>query len=612
MYQNLAVGSGVQIAGNGSVYRLPQDAAEHLSAIGCFQRVRRTFDPRRRFFLAYGPRFDAHAGTDDFDFTDPCYQLNRFKTLFLDNQPITDPVAYLRLMQYRGIRLGKYPPTAIMHALCRLLKTHLHIDATPLLEPLADLDPFWHNLPAWQRKMALPLIDACRHLYDAFPRSPNPLDTPGVIIFHRPDSICKDQWFGSWVRLADALLPNMQFIITLPVAAKKCFPQTILNKKLVLPDVPKKTARRLPKPRPRLPKKPILLVDVDSKLPNLALMKLSRYFKEKGKDVVLVKKKALLPKVDRVFASCVFNGQVSLKRVASLKKYYGKDIRIGGSGVDLQLRLPAKIERLPADFDLYPELKDRAIGFITRGCPHKCPFCLVPVKEGQPRQVCDVADALGKNRKKLILLDDNLLSHKNAVAILDEMARMSLKVNFTQSLDIRHVTQEKAALLRRIDCMNTRFTRSNHYFSLNDNHHLAQVAKKYQMFGFRPGDNVEFIFMYGFNMTLAQDVERFRFLRTLPGAYVFAQQYRPICEDGICHNVDYFEKNADALIDELISITFTQNMRSVEKYYRWVSRKYAQTFGKLHMGLVDAIFKYNNRYNRGEYIATLAGTRKWR
>jgi hypothetical protein len=51
-------------------------------------------------------------------------------------------------------------------------------------------------------------------------------------------------------------------------------------------------------------------------------------------------------------------------------------------------------------------------------------------------------------------------------------------------------------------------------------------------------------------------------------------------------------------------------MKSMEMYYRWLSRKYALAFGKLHDRLVDTIFRYNYRYRKGEYIATLAGTRK--
>ena len=112
-------------------------------------------------------------------------------------------------------------------------------------------------------------------------------------------------------------------------------------------------------------------------------------------------------------------------------------------------------------------------------------------------------------------------------------------------------------------------------------------------------------------LALAQDVERFSFLRSLPGAYVFTQQYRPIVPGAPVHDtIPFFDDAPDTLIDELVSIVFTQNMKSMESYYKWLSRKYAVRFGRLHTGLVDTIFRYNNRHMRGEYIATLAGTRK--
>jgi len=74
--------------------------------------------------------------------------------------------------------------------------------------------------------------------------------------------------------------------------------------------------------------------------------------------------------------------------------------------------------------------------------------------------------------------------------------------------------------------------------------------------------------------------------------------------------LDFFGANPDPLIDELAGIMFTQNMKSMENYYRWVSRRYAETYGALHMGLVDTIFRYNQRHKKGEYIASLAGTKK--
>jgi hypothetical protein len=113
--------------------------------------------------------------------------------------------------------------------------------------------------------------------------------------------------------------------------------------------------------------------------------------------------------------------------------------------------------------------------------------------------------------------------------------------------------------------------------------------------------------MYGYNTTLAEDVARFRFLRALPGAYVFTQRYQPVLGGPPPDMAAFFEGDPDRLIEELISIEFTQNMKSMETYYRWLSRFYAETFGRLHMPLVDTIFRYNRRQHKGRYIATLAG-----
>ncbi len=72
---------------------------------------------------------------------------------------------------------------------------------------------------------------------------------------------------------------------------------------------------------------------------------------------------------------------------------------------------------------------------------------------------------------------------------------------------------------------------------------------------------------------------------------------------------DFFDDRADEFIDELIRIIFTRNMKSMERYHLWVSREHALKSGRLHRGLVDAVFKYNNGGRKGPYMATLGGLR---
>jgi hypothetical protein len=559
---------------------------------------------RKFFSLAYGPELRPHDGTDDFEFNDPYFRANRLSSLFHPNAAVTDPVQFLTRLHYKAIRCGRFPAKQTLQRLCSLFAEYLSIDTGRWEEKSCDFRRIWQRLKPWQQRAALPALDAARHLMDAFPKSGAPLQMAGVILIDRPSRYCSSQRFPSWIDLMDRLLPEIQFLITLPGRYLELFPNNVRRRRLSLPKV---ESPHKAKKTTRVRHGTILLLDVDSRLPNLALMKLSRHFKEQGRRVRLIRKGDLVEGAEVVYASCVFFTPASKRRVEKLRDYYGDSLVIGGSGVDLKRRLSPEVEGLGADYGLYPELGNRAIGFITRGCPYRCSFCLVPKKEGNVRHVSDL-DSLLQGRKKLILLDDNLMAYPKAGDILEKMAQRGLQVNFTQTLDIRLLNREQVSILKRIHCSNTRFTRRTYHFSLNRPSGLARIEKNYQLFEFEPSDNVEFVCMYGFDTTLEEDVERFRFLHSLPGAYVFVQEYQPVLNGVPPRMIDFFTENPDRLIDQLITITYRQNMKSMEKYYRWLSKRYAQHFGRLHKGLVDTIFRYNNRDRKGRYIATLAGT----
>ena len=601
-------GSGLVMDKAGRLTQLNRHSCELLPSAVPVVKVKMGNGIRRFFFLGYGPAACFREGQDDFDFEDPFHRLRRFKSLYDNSCPVTNPIAFLERLHYKAIRKSRYPALQTMDRLCRLLNEYLDVDASPWLEKACDFGLQWAQWKAWQKRASLPVLDAVRYMVDVFSVSGKPLDQPGVMLLDRPDLFCTAEMFPKWITLLDHLFPSMQFLLSVSEEALSRCPSDVLLKHLPLPTPPAEA------PEKKSPKRVgggnVLLIQLDGRLPNLALMKLSRYYKQKGKKVILERGKSTITGADAVYASCVFSQPPSWKRTADLKKFYGDSLILGGSGVDIEEKLPPEIEAMPADYSLYPELGDHAIGCLTRGCPFRCPFCIVPRKEGDVHQVGDLDGLLQGNRKKLILLDDNILAHPDANAFLEEMVHRDLQVNFTQTLDISLLSRETAALLRRIRCANTKFTRTVYHFSLNDTRRLGLVDKKYRLMGFTPGDNVEFVCMYGYNTTLAQDVERFRFLRSLPGAYVFVQQYQPIDGGPPPQLTHYFDDNADELIDELVRIVFTQNMKSMEKYYRWLSRFYARTFKRLHKGLVDTIFRYNQRFEKGRYIATMAGIRK--
>ncbi|MEK7684895.1 MAG: hypothetical protein AAB466_05700 [Verrucomicrobiota bacterium] len=601
LFQPPRKGSGWQILLDGSMAPIQKGDARHLHTEPAFGKPHLGSGNSGWLFLAYGRQVLAHANTDSLHFSDPHHRLRRFASLFDPQARLTDAAAFLERLHLKSVLYERGRSQAFITRLNRELSSLLEIEPTAWLAKRYDFRRAWQSLAAWQRALAVVVLDASRHVLDASAKVPDPFDQSGVMVLNGFENWCSSEHLPLFICLLDTLFPNVQFILSVPERLRAVFPDTALSKRLPIPyPLP-----RPPKPAPvRLPPGTVLLIDVDSQLPNLALMKLSRHFKNQGRRVVLVRPNVKIVRADAVFASCVFAFPQSVRLIERLRRRYGQDLQVGGSGVDVQLRLPSEIENLPPDYSLYPELGDRAIGFLTRGCPLHCPFCIVPIKEGKPRRVSDF-DSLLQGRQKLILLDDNILSHPAAMELLEEMLRRDLQVNFNQTLDLRLVTAEKAALLRRIRCSNVRFTRRNYYFSLNNSRFLDFVRHRYQLLQVTPRDNVEFVCMYGFDTTLAEDVERFQFLRSLPGGYVFLQRYRPVLGGPEADLSRFFDDRADEQIDALLRVNFTQNMKSMEVYYRWLCVLYAQMRGRVHQRLVETLFRYNKRHLMGGFLAKL-------
>jgi len=185
----------------------------------------------------------------------------------------------------------------------------------------------------------------------------------------------------------------------------------------------------------------ILLIDVDSKIPNLALMKLSAYYKSKGHEVGFC-----VSDPDKVYASVIFRKNKHM--VDGLPFFYpGADIVVGGSGYDLSVTLPDDVELMKPDYDLYPECES-SIGFSTRGCFRKCHFCIVPEKEGRFRTVQHPREWYDERFDKIMFLDNNIIADKNwFFEVTDWCIEKNLQVWFTQGLDIRLLDEEVAKQL---------------------------------------------------------------------------------------------------------------------------------------------------------------------
>lgn len=188
------------------------------------------------------------------------------------------------------------------------------------------------------------------------------------------------------------------------------------------------------------------LIDVDGHhYPNLALMKLSAWHKAQGDTVEWWWGWG---QYDRVYMSKVFDETYSPDIPEPVN---AQEIIKGGTGYGMDNRLPDEIEHIYPDYSLYPELtKDTAYGFLTRGCPRGCHFCIVAGKEG--RRSVKVADLSEwwRGQKNIVLMDPNILACPDRMELLEQLADSKAWVDINQGLDCRLLTEQNIEAINRL------------------------------------------------------------------------------------------------------------------------------------------------------------------
>lgn len=255
----------------------------------------------------------------------------------------------------------------------------------------------------------------------------------------------------------------------------------------------------------------VRLIDIDSKIPNLALMKISAYHKQNGDNVDFYN--PLLDNPDKVYASKIFDFTDDYSYFPN----NSKTIK-GGSGYSLDKTLGDEIENQYPDYSLYN--CEYAMGFTTRGCVRNCDFCIVPEKEGKIRVTNDIYD-FWNGQNKLKLLDNNLTAHKKQFdKILNQLIKEDIKTDFSQGLDIRLITPEQARLLSKVRLW------GQIHFAFDSPSIENQVRKGIKILkdnGVKPY-KLMFYVLIGFDTTKEEDLHRIRVLDNL-GVDPFVMSY---------------------------------------------------------------------------------------
>lgn len=250
--------------------------------------------------------------------------------------------------------------------------------------------------------------------------------------------------------------------------------------------------------------------------PSLPLMKLSAYHKSIGDDVEML---SYLNHYDLVYASKTFSFTKDIEADCIVQ---ADEIVRGGTGYCISVvdgkeifdstkntTLPTEIEHIYPDYSLYPDYK-YAVGFLTRGCPRNCGFCVVGKKEGLcSHQVADLNE-FWNGQKEIKLLDPNLLACKDHEKILCQLAESKSKIDFTQGLDIRLVNPDNISLLNKVRVAMIHFAWDNphqdltKYFKLFSEHTNIKSER-----------NKSVYVLTNYNSTIEEDLYRVYTLRDL-------------------------------------------------------------------------------------------------
>lgn len=258
------------------------------------------------------------------------------------------------------------------------------------------------------------------------------------------------------------------------------------------------------------------LIAVDSNFPNLALMKISSFHKQIG-DVVDWYNP--FDQYDIVYMSKIFSFTPDYGQWITNAKHIEK----GGTGYDINTTLPKEIEYVTPDYSIYPTIDNKtAYGFLTRGCPNKCKWCVVPKKEGNIRPYMDVDDVAINGRTNLILMDNNILACDYGLQQIEKIIEKRYRVDFNQALDARLVTDEIAKLLAQVRWINVI------RFGCDTPKQIEECERVMELINTHKGKPAQYLMYTMIDKDINEAYYRLSYFRSYKNVRIVAQPFRDI------------------------------------------------------------------------------------
>lgn len=256
------------------------------------------------------------------------------------------------------------------------------------------------------------------------------------------------------------------------------------------------------------------LIDVDrNNFPNLALMKISAYHKSIGDNVEFAL--PMFTNYEKVYKSKIFTFSKDDNTP------FDCEIIRGGTGYSLIEELPKEIDEMQPDYSLYPQIdKKTAYGFLTRGCPNKCKWCVVPIKEGSVKPCRDVEEIAINGRTNLVLMDNNILASDYGLGQIEKIIRLKYRVDFNQALDARLITEDVAQLLAKVKWLNQIRLGCDTPKQITECERAMQLIDKYR------GKPMQYLMYAMLDNDINECYERVSYFRNNKRVRIVSQPYR--------------------------------------------------------------------------------------
>ena len=276
----------------------------------------------------------------------------------------------------------------------------------------------------------------------------------------------------------------------------------------------------------------------DKTFPNYALMKISAHHKARGDCVEWWEWRRKPPATDEQITITgetakeeycrelsAYNARFDLVYSSKVFDFTPENPHLpqwtikGGTGYGIMAELPPEMDAMQCDYSVYPHC-DYAIGYITRGCPNSCPWCVVPEKEGNIKPYRSWREIVRPDSNKLVLMDNNILACEHGIHELESLIGSGYAIDLNQGMDARLFDERIADICARLKWI--RYIR----FSCDDLSQFAHIRNAARLLEQHGIKNYKLFVYLLVTKDITNAAARVAMLKTLKNVTIYAQHER--------------------------------------------------------------------------------------